>query len=172
MTYTPSPQKITAETGRYQMLRDRLMAEFPEADGETLADTLEGLSDLPDLIGAIVRSALEDKALVDALKVRIEDLQARSSRLVNRAARKREIAGEAMGSAGLTRLILDDMTLSLRPNPPAVQVTDEEEVPEDYWLPQPPKLDRKALRDDVLSGRDVPGTVLSNRPDSLAVRTR
>ena len=42
----------------YQYLRERLQAEFPEADEETLRDTLEGLSTLPEALALIVATHL------------------------------------------------------------------------------------------------------------------
>src|SRR5258706_16474583 len=44
----------------HQYLRDRLEAEFPEADEDTLRDTLEGLSSLPEALAAVLRSYLDD----------------------------------------------------------------------------------------------------------------
>lgn len=40
----------------YEYLRDELRAAHPEVDEQTLLDTLEGLSSLPDMLAAVVRS--------------------------------------------------------------------------------------------------------------------
>ena len=49
-----------------------LARDFPEADEETMADTIEGASDLPGLLTAVLRSRLEDLSLAEALRHRLE----------------------------------------------------------------------------------------------------
>ncbi len=44
---------------------------FPDADEGTLVDTLEGLSNLPDMLAEVCRSMLDDQAMVSALRGRI-----------------------------------------------------------------------------------------------------
>jgi len=55
----------------YQALQDRLKNSFPDADQETIRDTLEGITDLHDIIAAIIRSALIDEALQVGLRSRL-----------------------------------------------------------------------------------------------------
>jgi len=55
---------------------------------------------------------------------------------------------------------------------PPLAVVDEELVPEAFWKPQPPKLDRQGLISVLTAGRDVPGAVLGNAPMTISVRTK
>jgi hypothetical protein len=55
------------EVQRYRVLRERLLEAFPEIDGETARDTLEGITTLHELIAEIIRSALIDAALQTGL---------------------------------------------------------------------------------------------------------
>lgn len=44
---------LAAELQHHEYLRERLKAEFPEADDDTIRDTVEGLSRLPEMLAAI-----------------------------------------------------------------------------------------------------------------------
>ena len=52
--------RLASETVHYQYLRREIQERFPDADEETLQDTLEGLTDLNEMISAVVRSRLDD----------------------------------------------------------------------------------------------------------------
>ena len=67
---------------------------YPDADEKTLVDTLEGITDLHEMIAAIIRSALVDEALQTGLRTRLEDMRQRLARLEERGAKKRQLALE------------------------------------------------------------------------------
>lgn len=163
---------LARDFAEHQYLRERLKTEFPAADEQTLRDTLEGLSSLPEAIAAVVRSYLDDLSLAAALGMRIEDMQERLSRIEERAGKKRELVTSVMERADIKKLAEPDFTASIRPSTPAVVVTDEGQIPQAYWRPQPPKLDRQGISAAMRSGTTVPGAALSNPEMVLSVRTR
>jgi vacuolar-type H+-ATPase subunit E/Vma4 len=160
------------ELAKYRILKERLLANFPSADEDTLRDTLEGITDLHEMIAAVMRSALVDEALGSGLRARLDDMKERQSRLEVRASKKRELALQAMCEAGLAKLEQPDFTVSARAGVPALVVVSEPSIPEAYWLTQPPKLDRQALLGELKRGGAIPGVELSNPKPVLMVRTK
>ena len=157
---------------RYKAIRDRLKANDPSLDDETLADTVEGLTDVHEIVIAIIRAALVDEALVQGLKCRLADMQDRLDRLKDRACKRRQIAKDVMVELELKTLAAPDFTASIREGLPSLVVLDEDAVPSIYWAPGEPKLKRQILADELKQGAEVDGVTLSNPEPVLSVRTR
>lgn len=164
------PPALAAEFHAHTFLKERLTADFPDLDDETLADTLEGETSLNEALAGIVRSREEDLALIGGLKSRLEALKGRLDRFQERADRKRRLVTEVMARAKIKRIVEPDFTVSLRTSPPAVVVEDEASIPADYWKTQPPKLDRLALGEALKSGKDVKGATLGEPKPSISIR--
>jgi hypothetical protein len=160
------------EVHRYGLLRERLLQAFPQTDDETIRDTLEGITTLTELIAEIIRSALIDESLQTGLRSRLDDMKERLSRLEQREVKKRQLALEAMSEVGLTKIEQPDFTLSLRAGPPSLIVITESDIPKDYWVPQPARLNRQALLNELRRGAEVPGVQLSNIKPTRTVRTK
>jgi hypothetical protein len=168
----PAHLSLKIEASKYQTLRERLLADWPTLEDDCLLDTLEGITDLHEMIAAVIRSALVDEALQAGLRTRLEEMRQRLARLEERGAKKRQLALDAMCEVGLKKLEQPDFTASARAGlPPLVVVTDDV-IPESYWVPQPPKLDRQSLLADLKRGDVIPGTQLGNPKPTLALRTK
>ena len=159
-------------TTTYRAIRDRVRAHDPQIDEQTLADTVEGLTDLHEILMAIIRAALTDQALATGLEGRIEEMQARRDRLQDRATKRRQIAKDVMFDLDLKKLAAPDFTASIRPGTPALMVIDEAAVPSIYWEPREPRLNRQGLANDLKQGAEIAGVALSNPEPVLSVRTK
>jgi hypothetical protein len=156
----------------YRALRDRLRVEDPQIDEQTLADTVEGLTDLHEILTAIIRAALTDEALAGGLKSRIAEMEERLGRLQDRATKRRQIAKDVMVELDLKKVAASDFTASIRPGMPALMVIDEAAVPSIYWEPRDPRLNRQGLVADLKQGAEITGVALSNPEPVLSVRTK
>ncbi len=163
---------VTYELTYHEYLREQIRNEFPDIDEETLTDTLEGLTNLNEMLGAVVRSHLDDVAIVESLKSRMADMQDRLSRISKRADKKRELVTSVMEQADLKKLAEADFTVSLRSSSSPLVVTEEGSIPEPFWKPESPKLDRQGLIAALKSGEHVPGAVLGNPRMAIAIRTK
>ncbi len=160
------------ELTNHRYLHEKLRTEFPDADDETIRDTLEGLTAVPEMLAAVVRSQLDDLALARGLKARIDEMHERLARFEQRARKQRELVRSVMERAEIYKIAEPDFTASLRSTSPPLIVADEEEIPEDFWKPQPPKVDRQRLITALKAGREIPGAALGNGAQSLSVRTK
>jgi hypothetical protein len=167
-----SPELLRTEVSTYQILAEQLKARFSGLDEDTLTDTIEGMSQLPDLIAEIVRSGLEDDVLINALKQRMDEMQTRLGRLKERHDKKRAMAAWAMSQAEIRRIQAADFTLTLRPGSQRLDIFDETRLPAEFLVPQPPRLDRAGVSAVLKRGEAVEGAVLVQGEPTIQVRVQ
>ncbi len=163
---------VTRELAHHAFLRQRLKADFPDADDETLRDTLEGLTNLNEMLVEMTRSYLDDKALATALRQRIDETRQRLSRFEEAADKKRSLIAAVMDRAEIKMIKEADFTMSCRQAPPSLTIVEEDQLPAEFLVPQPPKLDRRRLLQSLKDGETVPGAALSNGGITISVRTK
>jgi hypothetical protein len=163
---------LQTESFRYRELRERLLSEIPDLDAETLADTLEGITDLREMLAELIRSALEDEVLASGLSTRLADMRVRLERFETRAQRKRHLALRVMSEADIPKVTQSDFTAALKQGAPTLDVIDEGKVPAVYWKPQPSKLDRQVLLSALKAGVAIEGVAIAPAQSQLTVRTR
>jgi Siphovirus Gp157 len=156
----------------YRSIRNRIRTEDPTIDETTLADTVEGLTDLHEVVAAIIRSALTDEALANGLKIRVSEMQERLDRLQDRASKRRQIAKDVMLELDIKKITAPDFSVTIRPGLPALQVLNEAAVPSIYWQPSAPRLKRQDLLTELKTGAEIGGVALSNPEPVLSVRVR
>src|SRR5688500_11117330 len=98
-------QELKSEFNRFTELRRRLIEADPEIDETTLFDTLEGATNLHEALGEVIRSALDDEALADGLKLRLDAMRARLERIETTSAKKREVALAVMEEVGIEKIL-------------------------------------------------------------------
>ena len=163
---------LQTEVAYYRHLQDELKKSYSQIDDETVADTLEGISDFPQLLEEVVRSGLEDESLIAALKERADAMGARLSRLKERFQKKRQLVAWALGAAGMPRLKACDFVVSLCEGATRLSVEDEQAIPSEYLVPQPPKLDRAGVTAALKRGENLSGARLVQGEPYITVSTR
>lgn len=165
-------ETLRSEVTHHVILSNQLKEHYSEINDEAHRDTLEGISTLPEAIATVIRSSLDDEAYIVGIKGRLDELQARLTRLRERYEKKRALVRWAMVEADLEKVMAADLSVSLRKGGEKLEVIDEARVPRDYFAPQPAKLDRRALTEALKHGTMVNGATLVLADPTISVRVR
>jgi hypothetical protein len=155
----------------HREIAERVREMFPAEDEETLADTIEGESDLPGAIIAVLRAAIEREVTVKALADLIETMVGRKRRFEDGARSLRVAALHAMEEVGLKRLAAPDFSVWIATTKGKVIITDESAIPDDLCriTRTPSKTD---IAKAIIEGREVPGVTIGNSETHLTVHRR
>lgn len=139
----------------------QLLETAEEMESEALVDTLASLQD-----------AIEDKAeniakLIKNLEADAKIIKEEEQRL---AERRRAIEAkvdklkmylqEQLETAGIEKVKRPTITVAIQANPPSVDVIDEKAIPNDFLIPQAPKVDKRSILERLKKGESVPGVAL------------
>ena len=164
-----SADPVQADLGRESVAAASLIADLRTDDAELAHDMVEGETDLLEALAAALDEIDECEVIAAGCKVKAEQITARGRRSEERAKRVRAMIERAMVTAGLPAVRLPTATLTVREIGPRPVIGDESLIPSEFWEPQPPKLDRKALN-AAAKDRVIPGVEMSNGSVSLQVR--
>ena len=153
--------KLSAELEKWGWLKAKLGAE--NFDAVTLLEIIQSETDIEECLLEIGESAIQDEHSVEAIKLRIKELQERGNRIAERAEKKRRIITATMQNLQMDKPI-DGPTLTLSPRAGGrgVIVTDQTKIPKEYFNDADPKLDKRRLRDALDSGLKIAGAELPN----------
>jgi hypothetical protein len=99
-----------------------------------------------------------------------DDLAARRDRIEKRIALRKVAILVAMQSGEIQKIETPAGTISRKAVPPSALILDEAAIPAEFWKPQDPKLDKKAVLDALKAKQDVPGAQLSNGGETIQTR--
>ncbi|MEY4034573.1 MAG: hypothetical protein RL492_1767 [Verrucomicrobiota bacterium] len=162
--------RLLMETKAAEALKADLAALTDDVDA--IRDTLEGETNLRELVRDVLLSIEEDQLLMDGCKARISDLEAREARLEKRIETKRALIEKALMVGDIPSVETDIGTVSLSAKPRALIIKDEAVIPSEFWKAAPPKLDKNAIKSAIRDGREVPGAELDNGGVIMTLRRK
>ncbi|HQT38915.1 MAG TPA: siphovirus Gp157 family protein [Acidocella sp.] len=168
----PSAYRIEQAMSVALALRDRLLADDPDlaADERVLRDTLDGETEIYDVMRRLARFALESQAQCDVAMKRVDNLTERADRFKRRADRARAALFAIMDALGERKLIDAEFTVSVRPGTPSVQITDETLIPDAFMITTR-KPNKAAIAAALKADQPVAGAELSNAASYLAIKS-
>jgi hypothetical protein len=162
---------LANEVARVADLRAALDAGNVDLDANEWLDAIEGETDFQEAIEQIALAVLETQGQIVGIKHQEERLAARRKRLADLETTLKGIAHAAMDRATVKNIKRPAVTVSVKAVPKAIAAgLDEAEIPSEYFEPQPPKLNRKKLLEDLKDGKEIPGARLNNGGSTIQMR--
>lgn len=138
-----------------------------ELDADTVRDTLESLQfpieQKANNIAFVVRNL---ESLAEQIKAAEQQMAARRKAIEARAEHVREYLLNNMQRCGITEIECPYFRIRVKQNPVSVVIDDEKAIPWEYQRqvePPPPAPDKKALKEALEKGIDVPGAHLERK---------
>lgn len=165
------------KTTLYEITEDfrRLYEMADECDlaPEDITDTLESLQyeleEKADSYAIIMRQLEGDMAL---LKTEIDRLSGRKKTIENNIKRMKQGLETAMRAANKPKIKTKLFSFGIQKNPPSVVMDEQyiENIPDEYLIPQDPKIDKKKIKDDLKAGVNLEGLAHLEQTEGLRIR--
>ena len=136
--------------------------ELMTKDGELIEVT-------PDEVKALIESKADACAeyadylssLLDQIEARIEAFQAMKKSTKGKLSRYKAYLNSAMDAAQIEEILGTTRKISLKKNPPSVEITDESLLPAKYkTIVQTVSISKALISDDLKAGIEIPGAKL------------
>ena len=146
--------------------------ESSELDEQTIADTLEGYSvDLENKVISVCQFIRNLESTAEAIKASEAEQAKRRKAIEAKADRLREYVMNNMAATDKTKVECPLFSISIRTNPPSVNVFDFSAIPQEFLsIPEvAPVPNKKAIKAALEAGAIVSGCELQ-RSKSLSIK--
>lgn len=140
-------------------------------DAETFWDSLDGETDVADVIGHLIRKREEVKAFSDASKALADEYTARKRRLDDKAKAITKALGAVLDAAKQDKFVHPIGTVSRRVGVLSCKIFDETAIPSQLTITTT-KPDTAAIKKLIEAGEVVPGAELVRGDDIISVRVK
>lgn len=132
-----------------------------QLDEETFRNTLESIQDsIEDKVENTAKVIKSIEADVQAIKEEEKRLEERRQALEKKIDNIKDYLKEQLEKAGIDKVKRATFTVSIQNNPPKAEIVDEKSIPLQFMIPQPAKVDKRAILEKLKSGEHVPGAAL------------
>lgn len=149
------------------------LMDDPDIDEDTVLDTIEGVDgEIEVKAEGYAKVITQLNADIEGLKKEIDRLQSRKKTIENNIDRMKSALQTAMQATGKTKFKTELFSFGIQKNPPSV-IMDEpyiENIPEEYLIPQEPKIDRAKIKEDLKAGKVLDGLAHLEQSESLRIR--
>ena len=142
------------------------MLQADEIDEQTYNDTMEGIGadeKLEDYIYVIKQCEADNVAI----KTEIDRLKTNKEKNDKAIERMKKAVVDFMNATGQKKANAGTFKLSLRKSESTL-ITDETKIPSEYLVPQPPKVDKTAIKKAIKLGIKVDGAVIEIKESVVA----
>ena len=165
------------KTTLYELTEDFMrlyeMADECDLTQEDIADTLESLQyeleEKADGYAMVIRQLDGDIAI---LKAEIDRLSGRKKTVENNIKRMKQSLEMAMRAANKPKIKTKLFSFGIQKNPPSVVMDEQyiENIPDEYLIPQEPKIDKKKIKEDLKAGVNLEGLAHLEQTEGLRIR--
>lgn len=129
-----------------------------EETNKRIEELISDITGKADGYAKVLRNLQSDMEAYAAEEQRLHDRRKACERGVERC---KAMLKTAMEITGKTKIGTSIGTFTLQNNPASVEVLSEKDVPEEYWVPQPPRMDKRKILTDLKAGCIVDGVQLT-----------
>lgn len=147
-----------------------LVRALQDDDEQLIHDTVEGETDFFEAVERALDEIADCEIVQAGCAEMGKKISDRATRAKKRAERLRGLIDQAFQMAEVKSHQFPTATITIKAIPPKLIVADEASIPSDFFEPQPPKLDKKALLNALKSGRRIEGAELSNGGRAIQIR--
>lgn len=131
------------------------MAEDETLDPAVIQDTMEGLEgEIEEKADAYAKIIFTLDGNMEILNKEVERLQRRIKTMGNNKEYLKKNLEASMLVTGKKKFKTELFSFGIQKNAPSLDIVDESKIPEAYYVPQEPKLDRKQLLKDVKADQE------------------
>lgn len=140
-------------------------------DADTFWDTLDGETNVLDVVDHILETMQQDEALVEAIATQMTTLKRRKDRISGRVVAKRHALAKLLETSGQRTVERPLATVSFRHGSLSTHIINADDIPSQLTTSKIIVTpDKAAIKAQIEAGEKVPGADLVRGPDTVTVR--